>query len=62
MILRSLIVVRWTTLQFKDQMATNFETKSLEEPVSRANKWLREYCMQVFHYAADALLDEPLFR
>ena len=37
-------------------------SRSLEELVARANDWLRKHCMQVFHFVADALVDELLFR
>ena len=39
-----------------------FETKSLANPIPKANEWLRKHCMQIFHYLAHELHDEPLFR
>ena len=39
-----------------------FETQSLPNPKPKANEWLRKHCMEVFHYLADQLQDEPLFR
>jgi len=38
-----------------------FQAKPLKKPAPKANQWLRSNCMDVFHYVAKQLKDEPLF-
>ena len=38
-----------------------FNAKPLSKPTSRANQWLRQNCMEVFHYISLRLKDQPLF-